>query len=491
MLELLISSAILITVLAVMRFLFRGRIPPGLQYAVWLLVLLRLFLPFHLFPSPVSAAGAITHAIQTGQVDEAEQTVYQADAYVSVEADHPPAENLSFDHILRYGWLIGSVAAALWFGAANGKLAVRLRRTRRRLDYAAPVPIYIADGLSSPCLYGLFRPAVYLTEQAAHDPRRAHITITHELTHWRHRDHLWSAARVLCLIVYWYDPFVWLAAWLSKQDGELYCDDCAIRSLGEEQRYAYGRVLLELSEAAVRPSDLLCTASTISGGARRMRERIIVIAHKPKRSIPLSAAAVAIAFTAVICTFSSPSAALEARPMEITPTSPPLTVETPAPDEAMAALPPTPISVADEAETIPSAPVAAPVQTEPSEPADEANEASRSGSGYEAIMDNTSYENNPYAAEWQETGTAVSPTPTPAPVWQDSETTVFPTPTPVPQPQESGTAVLPTPTPVPEEAQQIVVRDMRDVYMNSDWDPYPDMPSTVPDSPPPAPIAEP
>ena len=177
--------------------------------------------------------------------------------------------------------------------------------------------------------------------------------------------------------------------------------------------------------------------------------------------------------------------------MEITPTSPPLTVETPAPDEAMTALPPTPISVADEAETIPSAPVAAPVQTEPSEPADEANEASRSGSGYEAIMDNTSYENNPYAAEWQETGTAVSPTPTPAPVWQDSETTVFPTPTPVPQPQESGTAVLPTPTPVPEEAQQIVVRDMRDVYMNADWDPYPDMPSTVPDSPPPAPIAEP
>ena len=483
MIELLISSSILIIVIALMRVLFRSRIPPGLQYALWLLVLLRLALPFHLFPSPVSAAGAITHAIQTEQVDETEQPVLQMGSYAAIETDHPAAEKLSFEHILRYGWLTGSVAAALWFGAVNGKLAVRLRRTRRRLDYAAPVPIYIADGLSSPCLYGLFRPAVYLTAQAAHDPQRAHITITHELTHWCHRDHLWSAARVLCLIVYWYDPFVWLAAWLSKQDGELYCDDCAIRSLGEEQRYAYGRVLLELSEAAVRPSDLLCTASTISGGARRMRERITSIAHKPKRSLLLSVLAVIVTLAAAACTFSGSSEALEAEPMEITPTSPPLIIETPAPVEAMATLPPTPIIEADTQEVIVPTPV--PTQIPANTPT-------------LAPVQNTSITTVPIEATAQEDTTDDETPPgggggTPPIRWVEAASGGS-TPTPTLPPEETAALVsettAPAVTPPTDETAPVVVRDMRDVYMNSDWDPYPDMPSTVPDSPPPTAVSD-
>ena len=289
MTELLISSAILITAVALIRLLFRKHIPPGLQYALWLLVFLRLALPFALFPSSVSAAGAITRAVQAAHVDQTEQVSLQPVSGDESGPALPVAEGPGFEQVLGYVWLAGSAVMAVWFGTVNSRLAGRLRRSRRRLECSAPVPIYIVDGLSSPCLYGLFSPAVYLTEQAVGDPQRTRIAVAHELTHWRHRDNLWAIARLLCLIVYWFDPFVWLAAWLSRQDGELFCDACTIRTLGEERRYEYGRTLLEMTESAACPADLICGASTMSGGARRMRERIAMIARRPGRSLPMIA----------------------------------------------------------------------------------------------------------------------------------------------------------------------------------------------------------
>lgn len=477
MIELLISSAILITILAIIRVLFRGRIPPGFQYALWLLVLLRLALPFHLFPSPVSAAGAITQAIRVEQADEAGQTVLQTNSNVSIDTYRQAAEKPSFERIIGYAWLGGSLIMALWFGVVNLKLTIRLRHNRRRLEYSAPIPIYIADELSSPCLYGIFRPAVYLTEQAASDPQRTRIAIAHELTHWRHRDNLWSTARVLCLIVYWYDPFVWLAAFLSKQDCELFCDACAIRIIGEEHRFAYGRALLEMSEAVAHPSDLICSASTMSGGARRMRERINSIAHKPRRSILLSIAAVIVTLFTVACTFSGSSEALEAKPMEITPTSPPLIVETPIPVEVIATLPPASKSEADTEETVVPTPVPTQEPANTPTPAPVQNTSSTPVPIESTAQEDATVDETPSGGggipriQWVEAASGGSP----------SQQTLSPAETEAP----ADDATPPSATPPTEETESVIVRDMRDVYMNSDLEPYPDMPSTVPDSPPP------
>ena len=58
MTEIILTSSVLIVVLALLRRLLRGRMDPRLQYALWLLVALRLLIPGTLFPAPVSVAGA-------------------------------------------------------------------------------------------------------------------------------------------------------------------------------------------------------------------------------------------------------------------------------------------------------------------------------------------------------------------------------------------------------------------------------------------------
>ena len=59
MLEILVSSTVLILALAALRFLLRSKISPRLQYALWLLAALRLLLPVSLVRSPVSVMNAV------------------------------------------------------------------------------------------------------------------------------------------------------------------------------------------------------------------------------------------------------------------------------------------------------------------------------------------------------------------------------------------------------------------------------------------------
>ena len=159
-------------------------------------------------------------------------------------------------------------------------------------------------GPPSPCLSGLVRPGIYLTPDCPTEgPGLRHI-LAHELTHRRQGDQFWALVRCLCLALYWFNPLVWLAAALSRRDCELSCDEGAIRLLGEGERTAYGRTLLSLVTTGSNPTELLRTATTMSSGARGLRERIALIAKKPQRAAGVLAAALAIVAVAVGCTFT-------------------------------------------------------------------------------------------------------------------------------------------------------------------------------------------
>ena len=201
-------------------------------------------------------------------------------------------------------------AAVVWRGggagvvllavlAANLRFAQKLRKSRRPLPTVyCPLPVYEVDGLSSPCLCGVLRPAVYLTPEAAADGTvRTHV-LSHELTHFRHRDHIWSLLRCLALALHWYNPLVWAAVVLSKRDGELSCDEGTIRRLGEAERIPYGRTLIGLVARRSGAGGVLSCSTTMTGGKKTVQRRIAQLVKQPetkKTALFLAAAALALA----------------------------------------------------------------------------------------------------------------------------------------------------------------------------------------------------
>ena len=326
------AGALILVVLAV-RHLCRNRLSARLNYALWTVVLVRLLAPLQLPLLPASAQAADLLSNMAGQADR--QMVYAIPEQVypgRPELTQPVIDRTAIglpdgreyysggvvidrDSTTHYHfmmpagelavllWGVGAVGTALALLVSNLRFAAGLRRSRRRLDVPdCPLPVYAAQGLPSPCLFGLARPAVYLTPEAAalSERQRRHV-LAHELTHFAHKDHIWAPLRCLCLALHWYNPLVWLAVLLSKKDGELACDEGTVARLGEGERIPYGRTLVELAaRRGRRPGDLFSCSTAMADGKKTMQQRIALLVNKPEtKKTALFAAAALVALAAV------------------------------------------------------------------------------------------------------------------------------------------------------------------------------------------------
>lgn len=316
-----VSTASLLTAaVLLLRAAFGRRISARLRYALWAVALARLLVPGQFFTAPVEAPRVLpeVRTVQTlpaGRLFPAEtppsggETGSPAQAVptpAGEEISPAPAARKSLDLPALLGgiWLAGTAGMAAAFLLSNLNFARRLRRVRVPLETAgsSPLPVYTAGGLPSPCLFGVLRPAVYVTPEAAADPAALRHVLAHETTHYRQGDHLWSALRCAALAVHWWNPLVWLAAALSRRDAELACDEGTLKVLGDGERRAYGNTLLSLVTARRKPGDLLRCATTMTGDKRSLRERVSRIAKAPKRW--LWAAVLTVGLAALVCACS-------------------------------------------------------------------------------------------------------------------------------------------------------------------------------------------
>ena len=326
MTETMFSSSVLTATVILLRRVFRGRISRRLQYALWLPVVLRLLMPIPLLSSPVSVMNRVDFAVVEQAVDQMRVPVRPIVAYTpeeySAEKDVPLTEvddseldiaareraSVPLADILNTIWICGVVLVGLWFIVANVLFYRKLRKqgmpyTAQRLT-GCRLPVYKADCLPSPCLFGLFHPSIYLAPAATKDNSTVEHVITHELCHYAHGDHIWSLARGLCLALHWFNPLVWLAAAMSRTDCELACDEAAVQRLGEGSRISYGRTLVDMIAARSGPTTLLCAGTTMASGKHGIKERIDLIIKNPRPLVTPLVIALLMVTMAVGCTFT-------------------------------------------------------------------------------------------------------------------------------------------------------------------------------------------
>lgn len=326
--EWIVTSSALIGAVIALRALFRGKISRRLQYALWGLVLLRLLAPVSLISSPLSImnavpdgppaaerAGAAPAGGREGGFAAGSEVQPSVNLTVSGEetaAVRPNSESMGAAEVLKRLWAIGGACVGLSFLGINLLFYRRLRKTRTPYPADGGPPVYVTEALASPCLFGLFRPAIYLTPAAAAGEDRARLALAHEQCHFRHGDHIWSLLRGFCLAVWWWNPLVWAAAVLSRADGELACDEAVLRRIGEENRLQYGRALVDMVAVRKAPSGLLSAATTMASGKRGMQKRLKMIIRNPKAYLPAVVAVVLLAAFCVGCTFTSAKSAATA-----------------------------------------------------------------------------------------------------------------------------------------------------------------------------------
>jgi YD repeat-containing protein len=333
--EILITSSILIPVILILRWLFRGKVSHRLIYGAWILVALRLLVPMELGQWQYSFTALTQQSQPAQQIQQvlgapvagpSREEVYDQllEDYIE-ENPQPTVPNAivtvpdhvkqslqseadrqitapSFGQIVTGLWIAGMCGMAIWFCAANWLFLRKAKKGATAAEFDG-IPVLISSNIPSPCVAGLLRPMIYLTPACAADPQiRAHV-LTHEKAHLRHGDHIWALVRCVCLCVYWFDPLVWIAAIQSRRDCELACDESALKRLGDDQRIAYGKSLLNTVAQTSSPGHLIHTATAMSESKKQLKERVTFIANKPRNILVAAICLVLVAGLTAGCAF--------------------------------------------------------------------------------------------------------------------------------------------------------------------------------------------
>ena len=365
-LNLSIAGSWMILAVLLLRLILK-RAPKAMVCALWLLVGLRLLLPFSvesalsLIPSrqTVSAAivepGTLPPVRVSGQNSPAEDGGTALPSQVDVIDSGLPALDRALNPVINeslapelgasvdplqvltavsgWAWLLGCLVM-LGYGAIS---FLRLKLRLREAVLAGPG---VREGamVDSPFVLGIFRPVIYLPLGLSERDRK--MVLSHERAHLKRRDNWVKPLAYILLAVHWFNPLVWISYVLLCRDIESACDERVLRDMGREERRAYSAALLNCS---VRPR--MISACPLAFGELSVKGRIKSVLNYRKPGFWISLAALAACAVVAVCFLTDPVK----EPEEVQPSPAPLAAEDAgeaqpqegqAPEETMPAMDP-------------------------------------------------------------------------------------------------------------------------------------------------------
>ena len=313
------SGGLLILVLLLGKRFIKDKISRQWQYYIWLVIVLRLMLPFgpeaSLMGKTYQAVDqAITQAAPLSSQQPALNT--PGDAFVPAvgleqnnEDVTPPAEDLTNAQPLQeIGVLLTNHVWLIWLVIALGllirkvtiyqsfmryikaglnpvsDLAIldRLSITAEQIGIQKPVELCVNPLVSSPLLIGFFHPCIVLPSVDVSEKDFQYIVL-HELTHYKRCDmfYKWLVQVTVCL--HWFNPLVHLMGREMTKACEFSCDEAVLTKMGGDHAQDYGKTLLDAMAAVGKYKENLGSV-TLSENKHLLKERIGAIMNFKKKS---------------------------------------------------------------------------------------------------------------------------------------------------------------------------------------------------------------
>jgi|GEM_PF-7048503 Antirepressor regulating drug resistance, predicted signal transduction N-terminal membrane component len=316
-----LMASVLVFLILAAKGLLRDKLKPRWGYLLWLLLILRLVLPwapessfslfniFHLVGEKNHFAAVneatITPAVKPDieGVNPAQLTQSPQEALVTNQWDSAikkagtPAAPLQVASIV---WLVGTAMFLGIMFRANLRFARKIKGEKAIMDPGIAalfesckeemklrrrITLIRTNGVSSPTLFGLFQPKLLLPGMALQTLSEAQLryVFLHELSHVRRNDIALNWAMNLLLALHWFNPFLWYAYHKMRVDQELACDALALSRVKPEESKEYALTIIKLLELFTKPIHLAGAAS-ILGNKKELKRRLIMITSPVKNS---------------------------------------------------------------------------------------------------------------------------------------------------------------------------------------------------------------
>ncbi len=216
--------------------LLRRRYAMARMYLIWLILALRLLVPFR---------------VQFGQAP-IQISVQPPAGVLAAEQQEAPGEtetHIQPTQVLPWVWGAGAAAVLLYHAGAYVLFRCRIRRFLKEEEpprHREP-GVYRCACIRGPMLLGYWKPMILLPE-VDYSPGEREAVLTHERAHFRRGDLWYKLVILLACAVHWFNPVVWLMARRAGQDMEFACDELVVRRLGAAYRKDYAAAILKSAE---------------------------------------------------------------------------------------------------------------------------------------------------------------------------------------------------------------------------------------------------
>ena len=313
------SGSLLILALLLGKRFLKDKISRQWQYYIWLVVVLRLLLPFGPEVSLMGKAyQAVDQAISQAALPPQQQPSQNVPGgnfipAVGTEQHNEPANSLVDDMttahplqdigvlLINHIWLVWLVAA---LGLLIRKITIyqgfvryikagltpvsdiqrldELSIVAERLGIKKPIELCVNPLVSSPLLIGFFHPCIVLPSVDISE-KDFRCIVLHELTHYKRCDmfYKWLVQITVCL--HWFNPLVHLMSREITKACEFSCDEAVLAKMGSGNAQDYGKTLLDAMAAVGRYKENL-GAVTLSENKQLLKERIGAIMDFKKKS---------------------------------------------------------------------------------------------------------------------------------------------------------------------------------------------------------------
>ncbi len=339
----LLVSAVLSSVLLVLVLTMRKVFAKTMNYKIlaflWMLLLIRLLMPFT-FEAPVSVFSAYTSPAQDTQIEPiaAEYTIANGsntaeyeytpdDAALRQDYQTTPTQNTSginvFIGYLKQLNLINTALVIWLLGAAFVLLKSAVQMTvfleitkysnlccrediisivkehREKLKLKPIVIIKECAYISTPVIMGASKPVILIPEGMFESLDRKSISmiILHEMCHIKSGDLIKNKLWLIAKAFNWYNPLVWIAYKAFLDDLETTCDQNVLKQLKHSARGEYLDALLHTAKL-IKPVKATPQALCFASDKSKLRKRVETMTtnKKPRAGVNIITILIIIVF---------------------------------------------------------------------------------------------------------------------------------------------------------------------------------------------------
>lgn len=315
LLSLSISGSILALILLSAKPLIKHRLSKLVQYYIWIIVLLRLIVPFsfensimnNVFYSNEETTISTNESsvITTKLIDDFNEESFNTTSIVkqNIQNNVEKLNNNKNKHSMNYKDIFNKYGIHLWLLGVIIFLIVNisgyfrfLKHLKKGYKPAKESEIYLLNTLikkrknirllrnsllNTPMLIGVFRPCIIIPDVNLDDVQLKNILI-HEITHQRHYDVGIKWLTMVVTSIHWFNPVMYFIKKEINNACELACDEGVIKHLTNKEKQDYGDTLISFAQEQSYSIGVL--QATMIEEKNSLKERLVSIMKYNKKS---------------------------------------------------------------------------------------------------------------------------------------------------------------------------------------------------------------